>query len=212
VNQSQNALLDTIRQIVRDELQRQQGATLALVQEQHVDDGAYACTVQTRDAGIVLKQVPVATARLGLASIPAVNDLVLLQFIGGDINQPVIIGSLYNDEDAPPVNSDGQWVCELPPGDGGGLHFIANSQGTPSLELNIGSSLKLTLQDDDPVLVIDVGSGATALSIDSDGALAINGGRGLIIEAGGELVLKGSSVSIEGAGEVAVKGAVINLN
>jgi hypothetical protein len=212
VNQPQNALLDTVRQIVREELRRHQGATLAVVQELHSGGGEYACTVQTRDSEIVLKQVPVATTRIGLASIPAVNELVLLQFIGGDINQPVIIGSLYNDEDAPPGNSDGQWVGQLPPGDSGGLHFVANSEGTPSLVLNIGDSLQLTLQDDDPVLVIDVGSGTTALSIDSDGTLSISGGRGVTFEAGGDLVLKGSSVTIEGAGEVAIKGAVINLN
>jgi len=210
----QNALLETIRQIVRHEMQRIQGATLAIVQELHTGDGEYACTVQMRDSEIVLTRVPVATARMGLASIPAINDLVLLQFIGGDINRPVIIGSLYNDEDVPPENSDGQWVCQLPlgAGDNEGLQLTANSEGTPSLEVRIGSALQLTLKDDDPVVTIDIGSGAAELNIDSDGTLAINGGRGVNIEAGTDLILKGTNVQIEGSGEVTVKGAVINLN
>ena len=209
-----NALLETVRKIVRQELQRIQGATLAIVQEQHVGDGEYACSVRLRDSEIELKQVPVATARMGLASIPAIEDLVLLQFIAGDINRPVIIGSLYNDEDAAPDNGDGQLVCQLPLGasDSEGLHLTASSADTPALELRIGGGLLVTLQDDDPVVSIDIGSGSASLTIDSDGTLAISGGRGVSIEAGTDLVLKGSSVKIEGSGEVAVKGAVINLN
>ncbi len=210
---SQNALLETIRQVVRQEMQRNQSSTLAIVQEQHTE-GEYACSVQLRDSEIVLKKVPIATARMGLASIPAVNDMVLLQFINGDINRPVIIGSLYNDEDLPPENSDGQWVCQLPlgAGDGEGVQMVANGEDAPSLAINIGSALQLTLQDDDPVVTIDVGSGSATLTIDSDGTLSINGGRGITFEAGTDLVLKGANVKIEGSGEVAVKGSVINLN
>jgi len=208
-----NTLLETIRQVVRQEMQRSQSATLAIVQEQHTE-GEYACSVQLRDSEIVLKKVPVATVRMGLATIPAINDMVLVQFIGGDINRPIIIGSLYNDEDTPPPNNDGQWVCQLPlgAGDGEGVQMVANSEGTASLEVKIGGSLQLTLKDDDPVVTIDVGSGSAALTIDSDGALTINGGRDINLEAGADLVLKGTNIKIEGSGEVAVKGSVINLN
>ena len=206
-----NALLETIRQIVRQELQRTQGATLAIVQEHHSSNGEYACTVQLRDSEIVLKKVPVATARMGMASIPAVNELVLVQFIGGDINQPIIVGSLYNDEDQPPDHEPTQAICQLPLG-GGGVQVIASGGDTPKLELEIGSALMVTLQDDDPVIEIDVGSGSAALKIDSDGTVAITGGRGLSVEAGTDLVLKGSNVEIEGSGQVNIKGGVINLN
>src|SRR5690242_2557699 len=102
-------LYETIQRIVQDELGRIGTATLAIVQEQHAhadagDQDNYACTVRLRDNGLVLKQVPVATARVGSASIPAVGDLVLVQYLGGDVNAPVITGSFYNDEDRPPVN------------------------------------------------------------------------------------------------------------
>jgi hypothetical protein len=214
MSEQPQTLLDTIRRIVRDELKRVQGATLAIVQEQHTGDGEYACTVALRDSELVLKRVPIATARMGLAAIPAVDDLVLVQFLNGDINRPIIIGSLYNDEDSPPANDDAQWVGQLPlgAGDGSGVSLLAKGSDPPSLELTIGGGLVVTLQDDDPVVQLDVGSGSAALTIDSDGTISVKGGRGLSIEAGTDLELKGVNVKIEGSGEVTVKGAVIKLN
>lgn len=214
MSEQPHALLDTIRRIVRDELRQLQGATLAIVQEQHNGDGEYACSVKLRDSELVLSHVPIATARMGLASIPAVDDLVLLQFIQGDINRPVIIGSLYNDEDPPPAAGDGEWICQLPlgAGDSEGLQLQAISADTPTLGIRIGGGLVVELKDDDPVVSIDVGSGSAVLTIDSDGTLAIQGGKGISIEAGTDLELKGANVAIEGSGEVKIKGSVINLN
>lgn len=214
-----DALLDTIRHIVREEMRRLQTATLAIVQDIHPhasasDEDNYACTVKLQDSELVLNKVPVATARMGLTSIPAVNDLVLVQFINGDINSPVITGSLYNDEDRPPVNADGQWVYQLPLGaaEGEGVHLSISSADTPSLDLKIGGSMVLSLKDDDPVVSLDVGSGAATLTIDSDGAVALKSSRDLTLEAGAKLLLKGQSIKAEGAAEVTVKGGVINLN
>ncbi len=93
------ALLDTIRRVVRDEMRSLRTATLAIVQQvqPHASDGdddGYSATVALHDTEVVLTRVPVATARTGLASIPAVGDMVLVQFVNGDVHQPVIVGSL----------------------------------------------------------------------------------------------------------------------
>ena len=106
-------LYNTIRHMIQEELRQIRTAELGVVQEQHPhasdsDDDNYACTVALRNSDIVLPKVPVATQRIGIASIPNINDLVLVQFINGDINAPVITGCFYNDEDRPPVNDDQQ--------------------------------------------------------------------------------------------------------
>src|SRR5215510_10090717 len=118
-----------IRRIIREELLALRFAELAVVQDIHphasaTDDDNFACTVRLRDTGLVLARVPMACARKGFASIPDTGDLVLVQFIGGDINAPVIIGCLYNDEDRPPENDKGQVVLTLPvdAADGDGIH------------------------------------------------------------------------------------------
>lgn len=213
------ALVDVIRRIVAEEMRRLYTASLAVVQAVHPhsgagDDDTYSATVMLHDSELVLTRVPVATSRVGVASIPPVGGLVLVQFVGGDVNRPVITGGLYNDEDRPPVNAEGQWLCHLPlgAGDGEGVRVAASSADTPALEVQIGGALAMTLKDDDPVVSLDVGGGAAELTIDSDGTVRLTSGRDLAVEAGTNLTLKGQNVKVEGAAEVTVKGGVINLN
>lgn len=202
-------LYDSIRRIVREEMRRQRGAELAVVQEQypHADDGDtdnYACTVVLRDSGIVLKRVPVMVMRKGAASIPDVGDLVLVQFLNGDINAPVIVGSLYNDEDRPPANGSGQAVLQLPLG-GGGIELLMDSESATSLELSVGGAATITVIDDDPVLTIDVGGGNAALEISRDGSVSLSSGTGIEIKSGADM-------TIEAGGNLNLKGALVNIN
>ena len=205
-------LYSTLRKLVREEINRLRIAELAVVQElhPHTDEGDsdnYACTVSLRDSDIVLKKVPLLTGQIGQANIPAEGELVLVQFIGGDINAPVIMGSLYNNEDRPPLNAAQQMVTHLPPGaaDDEAVHLEVNSGDTKSVVINIGAAIKLTLVDDDPAVILDVGDGATILSISQGGEL--------VIESQGDLKFTSSgNMEFEASGDVNIKGATINLN
>lgn len=205
-----------LRRMVREEMARLHLPELAVVQEQHPhasagDDDNYACTIRLRETGLVLKRVPVATARVGLTAIPQVGDLVLVQYLGGDVNAPVITGSLYNDQDRPPLNEDGQAVLNLPADSEDGMRLEVNSASAVSTRLTIGSSLAVDLQDDDPVVHIDVGGGSAELIIESDGTVTIKSSRGLKLE-GGAVEIKGTTIRAEADGEMTLRGAIINLN
>lgn len=204
------SLYETIQRIVQEELRRVHTAELAVVQEQHPHAGAsdqdnYSCTVKLRNSALVLKQVPVATSRIGQVSIPAVGDLVLVQFVGGDINAPIIVGSLYNDEDRPPVNTNGQSILHLPLAgdDSDAVHIEINSDGKREINIKLGSGVEINLRDDDPAVKIAVGSSAT-VQIDSDGAITL--------ESQGKIAIKGNEVSIEAQAQLKLKGATIDLN
>lgn len=207
-----NSLFDTIRRIVQEEVSRVRSAELAVVEEQHPhaddsDKDNYACTVALRDSGIVLKQVPVATQRIGTASIPAVGELVLVQFVGGDVNAPIITGRLYNDEDRPPVNDDNQSIMHLPlaAGDSDAVHVELHSGESRELILKLGDGLELNLKDDDPVVEIKVDGGKGSVTIARDGAITI--------DSQGDINMTGSgSINIEASGELNLKGSAVNLN
>jgi uncharacterized protein involved in type VI secretion and phage assembly len=203
-------LLETIQRIVQEELSRLRTAELGIVQEQHPHAGEgdtdnYACTVVLRNSGIVLKRVPVATPRIGTASIPSVGDLVLVQFVGGDVNAPVITGSLYNDEDRPPVNADGQAILHLPlgAGDSDAVHLELRSGDSREVILKLGSGLTLNLRDDDPAVELDVG-GRAKLTIGQDGAVTL--------ESQGNVQFKGTEITIEAQSQLTLKGAMVNIN
>ncbi len=203
-------LYETIQRIVQDELTRVRFSELALVQEQHPHAGEsdkdnYSCTVQLRNSGIVLSHVPVATARLGSVAIPAVGDLVLLQFLNGDINAPVIVGSLYNDQARPPVSEDGQAIMHLPlgAGDSDAVHLELHSRDKREIVIKLGSGFTLNLRDDDPALELDV-DGKASIQIDRDGAITI--------KTNGDLKIEGNAIEIKASGDLTLKGATVNIN
>ncbi len=201
-------LFESIQEIVRDELGRLRTAELATVQTQHPhassgDSDNYACTVVLRDSGIVLGHVPVLTGVIGGASIPAVGELVLVQFVNGDINHPVIAGRLYDDQNRPPQNDASQAILELPLA-GGGVHVELDGNSPPKLILKIGSSIELKIQDDDPAVVVDVGGSGT-LKIAKDGAVTIKTSGDLKLEAGG-------NIDIEAQSQLTLKGSTVNIN
>ena len=146
-----------------------------------------------------------ATPRIGQVSIPSVGDLVLVQFVGGDINAPIIVGSLYNDEDRPPINANGQSILHLPlgAGDSDAVHIEVNSDGKREIKIKLGSGLEINLRDDDPAVKIAVGSSAT-IQIDNDGAIKL--------ESQGKIAITGNEVNIEAKAQLKLKGATIDLN
>lgn len=70
------------------------------------DKDNYECNIKLRDKDVELRKVPVATQHVGFAGVVHTGDLVLVSFINGDINSPVIVGRLYNDEDRPPTHKE----------------------------------------------------------------------------------------------------------
>jgi uncharacterized protein involved in type VI secretion and phage assembly len=205
------SLYDTIRRIVQEELGQVRTAELAVVQEQHPDEPS--ATVKLRDSGIVLRKVPVATQRIGAVSLPAVGELVLVQFVGGDVNAPILTGRLYNDEDRPPIHGDGQAVLHLPldAGEGDAVHLELHSGATREVVFQLGKGLAVTLRDDDPVIELSVDGGKATVRIDRDGAVTLEGQGKLAIKAG-DVQLDGDAITIQASGELNLKGSKINLN
>ena len=211
-------LYNTIRHMIQEELRQIRTAELGVVQEQHPhasdsDDDNYACTVALRNSDIVLPKVPVATQRIGIASIPNIDDLVLVQFINGDINAPVITGCFYDDEDRPPVNDDQQWVAQLPLGasESDALQISMQTGEQREISLQLGDALKIQCKDDDPVLSIEVDGGKATIQIDRDGAITMESQSNIQIKSN-DFSIKGSSIAIEADGELTLKGSVVNIN
>lgn len=138
--------------------------TAALPHASDSDKNNYQCSVKLKNrktadgSDFELRKVPVATGHIGMASIPNVGDLVLVQFIGGNLNAPVITGRLYNDADVPPVSDKNQLVMDRVES----IKIIM--AGGTTIEIDKDGNLKIDAKGD---VVLNDGSQGAARQDDS---------------------------------------------
>lgn len=192
-----NDIVELIRAIVRTELAGRHVAEFAVVTKTlpHASGGDkqnYACDVKLRDSGLELKALPVATQRIGLAAMPNVGDLVLLNFVRGDIHGAVITARLYNDVDRPPVAGDQEWVY---------VSVDAKKSGVRRAHFEFPNGNKATLDDDQLVLEL----GATTLTIKNGGDVELVGAANITLRCEGDMALKaGGNFTLEAQGSLAL--------
>ncbi len=110
-------LLDLVRRCVREEMALRRGPQLATVTglTAHAgdDDTAnYEADVRLKHDGLEMPQVPIAVAHVGVAAPPRVGDLVLVEFLDGDLQQPLITGRFYHDQERAPLFRENEVLFE----------------------------------------------------------------------------------------------------
>jgi hypothetical protein len=212
-------LVGTIRAIIRDELARRRGPELGTVTQINPktgdsDDGNHQVNLKLR-SGLELQRVPVTVGRLGLSALPNVGDLMIVDFIGGDLNAPVALGCLYDEQQHPPTAQEHEVVYQ-PPDD--------QDSSVRRLHLELQSGNKITLDDDKLSIVF----GDTSVVINKDGDVAIQSKGKLAISsqgdvtidaqgdfkvsASGEVKITGSGgATVDGSSSMTVKGASLSL-
>jgi uncharacterized protein involved in type VI secretion and phage assembly len=207
------SIVETMKGIAQLELNKMHLPTLGIVTSifPHAnasDKDNYECNVRLKNADIELRKVPIATQCIGLAGIPRVGDLILLVFINGDINAPIAVGRLYNDEDRPPLNN-AEEIIYVPP-------YKANPNVRRIyFEFPQGMIFKIT--DDE----VDIKAGDTKVIVLRDGDVIIESKANVSVKAEGDatlkskgnMTIKGASVKIESAQDMNLKsGSDLKIN
>lgn len=174
---------------------------------------------------------PDAGNNRGFQFIPEVNDEVLVGFVMGDLNHPIVLGSLWNGHDAAPLpatqaiqggqvnqriirSRTGHQILIDDSDDKGGI-TIKDKKGNliylkaqdNSLTIETTGDIKLTTKGN---LNMDVTGNA---SFKTQGNLALEATGNLSLKANGQAELNGvSGTKVESSAMVDVKGAMINLN
>jgi len=213
-------LVPALRAVVRDELADVRGIELGIVTATFTNAGGsgdsnLAVNARLRGSALELQHIPVAVGRLGLSLSPRVGDLVVLAFVGGDLNAGVAIGFLYDEQTRPPDASETEIVYVVP-------DDAADSDRRLELQLPNGNTL--TVQDG----TVKVSMGQTTMQIDSDGAITLDAAGDITLSAQGDLKLSaqgsvsidaqsdaslsGMSVSIQGQSQAELKGATTTIS
>ena len=171
-----------IRAIVRDELAALRLPDIAVVTSAfpHTDDSDkhnYECSVKLRESGLELRKVPIATPHVGMASAPQPDDLVLVSYVGGDPNNPIILGRLYSEKAQPPKHEAKEWWLTAPFG------------GTTSIAIDKDESVVVT-------------AGKTVVTVKKDGNVEVTGEAHLKVEVKGKVEVKCTDCKIDASGNI----------
>jgi uncharacterized protein involved in type VI secretion and phage assembly len=131
--------------------------------------------------------LPGGGAQRGLFFLPEVNDEVLVSFEFGDINCPMVIGGMYNGQDAHPLSSDA----------------VGSDGKVNERVLKTRSGHIITFGDKDGEEKISIIDKTTKNSIVFDSAansITLKADGDIVMEAGGKLTMKATSdFSVEGS-------------
>ncbi|MFK8184561.1 MAG: phage baseplate assembly protein V [Phormidesmis sp.] len=148
------------------------------------DKDNYQCSLKLKNKkqpdgqDFELRKVPVTTPHMGMVNIPNVGDLVLVTFVGGDINAPIIIGRLYNDPDQPPINKENEFLLQHSLTEGGSLKIdqegvltLASKDEKSTVEVKDGD---ITLKNKQCTIALSGGdvtidNGTCKITVDSSG-------------------------------------------
>jgi uncharacterized protein involved in type VI secretion and phage assembly len=201
---------------------------LAIVTQVYTDESGGgtvnpSVNARLRGSGVELQRVPVVVGRIGLSAVPREGDLVVVAFVGGDLDAAVVLGSLYDEQNRPPAAGPDEVVYVVPPDDQGGVR---------RLDFQLQNGNTVTLEDES----ITIDMGGTTVTISSGGNVAIHSKADLkmtsdgdvSLEAKGNIVLKASgnltaeangnatlkasaAAAVEGAATAKLKGATTTI-
>jgi phage baseplate assembly protein gpV len=174
-------LVSIIRAIVRDEVKSLRLGDVAVVTaglpHAEGDTHNYECNVKLRENGLELKNVPIATPHIGMASAPAEGDLVLLSYVGGDPNRPIVVGRLYSDQKNPPVHEANEWKV------------VSKTDGETSIAIDKDESVVVT-------------AGETVVTVKKGDTVSIKGPKDLKIEVDGNVEVKCVDCKVDASGNI----------
>jgi uncharacterized protein involved in type VI secretion and phage assembly len=238
------SIVETVRGIAQRELDKLHFPTLGVVTSifPHAtanDKDNYECNVRLKNEDVELRKVPISTQCIGLAGVPRVGDLVMIVFINGDINAPIIAGRLYNDEDRPPLNN-AEEIIYVPPYKANpkvrriyfefpqGMIFKITDD---EVDIKAGETKVIVLRNGDitissktNVSVVAEGDAtlkskgnmtisAASIKIESDKDMNLKSGSDLKMNSGASAEIKSSAgMNVEASAQMKIKGATVNIN
>ncbi|WP_337099674.1 phage baseplate assembly protein V [Paenibacillus sp. YIM B09110] len=175
---------------------------------------------------------------MGTLFIPEVNDEVLVAFLMGRLDQPIVIGTLWSKKAAPPAGKEKNDVRKIKTRSGHEIIFDDNStDGSITIKTSKGHSIEMddkgkkvsiTMQNTQQSIVLDstankvtVKSGDTAkLEMTSQGDVTMTGTKSLTlkgaqvkVEADASLTLQSNGMmEVKTNGILTLKGSMVKIN
>jgi uncharacterized protein involved in type VI secretion and phage assembly len=153
----------------------------------------------------------------GWVSIPEVDDEVLVAFLLGDINNAIVVGSLFNGQDKPPyANEDGDNNIRMFKSRSGHTVTFDDTKGSEKIEMvTSGEAVKVTYDAANKKLIVSC-TGDIEMEAQQNFKIScmdfkVSANSSVTLEATGDAKLAGASTTIEGKAKVGVSAPAISL-
>ncbi|MDO4540714.1 MAG: phage baseplate assembly protein V [Syntrophomonadaceae bacterium] len=168
---------------------------------------------------------PHAGNEYGSYFLPEVGDEVLIAFNMGDINQPYVIGSLWNNgkNKLPPETAVQDNNIKRLKTKGGHEVIFDDKSGEERIEIHTKGKLTIMLEDKEKHIAIKDDSGNNILEIDGKGgAITVKADKKITLDAKGKAVLeldgsgnkatlKAGTINVEAQQQVNIKGQTLKV-
>jgi hypothetical protein len=201
-----NDLVALLRQLVQAELAAQLTSAVGVVEAaaDHADgdNENYACDVRLRGRDVVLVGVPILTDHLGTVAPPSPGDVVLIQWVGSDGSQPVVVGRLYSEALRAPAYAAGELHIVLSPD-------VAITVTDTKVEVK-AKNLDLTLDGDSGEATLKTQK--TTITVKDGGDVELEAGGNLTLKANGDVSITASgNLTLKASGNAELKGAMVSV-
>lgn len=152
---------------------------------------------------------PGAGQHRGMVVVPEVGDEVLVAFEQGDLRRPYVLGGLHNGVDEVPATPSATPVDLLDSGSGAINRRSWVSRRGHRIDLldQDGRSEGVAAATADGAVRVLLDGVGTAVTVHSDGTVTVQGGKGVVVDAGtGTLDLRGDRVTVTARSGVTVDG------
>jgi phage baseplate assembly protein gpV len=211
-------VMEVIRRVVEQEVAQYRTCALGVVtatfpHTEENDEHNYEINVRLKHEDLELRKVPLAVTHMGIATLPKVGDLVLVEFINGDLNQPVVTATFYHADERPPFHQNDELLLEQRvKGDSTLNHLRFTPNGTIFIQRDVkkpedNSEAKTSIKIDGETgnIEIKVGEKITVLISDAEGinitatdkAVQVTS-KTLAIKADDEINLESAKINIKG--------------
>jgi hypothetical protein len=208
------SMVEIIQRVVRQELTRRRVSLLGVVTAVYPhtaadDDNNYEVDLRLKSEDLELRKVPIAVDHVGVAAPARVGDLVLVQFVDGDLNQPLVVGRFYHADERPPLHREDEVLFEQRVPDGTLNHLRFTNDGTIYLQRDVtkpedNSEAKTSVRIDGATGDVQIKAGdAIVVELKNDSELLVTcDGKPITIKCDTLKVTCDSKMTVDGKVEI----------
>src|SRR5690606_27735097 len=149
-----------------------------------------------------------ATKNAGAYWLPNIGDEVIVGFLGNNLDNPIILGSMYSPSHSAPINpSNSNAIKGFYTPDGSKNEW---NDGKNSIEISNNKGDKILISDQEKGIEIH-DQNYNYIKLNEDGII-LEAPNDIVLKAGGKITIEGAMMDINAQSILNISGSVIKLN